>query len=103
MTSNNRKGSADKTIPHTRLEDEEMIWENYEKGKKLGQGSFGKVYQVRHKATDHVWAMKFINKDKVSSKAILDMKDLLILSECSTFLKSITCPNIRKLWSTTSL
>ena len=65
MTSNNRKGSADKTIPHTRLEDEDMIWETYEKGKKLGQGSFGKVYEVLHKSTGQVWAMKFINKDKV--------------------------------------
>ncbi|KAH3726800.1 hypothetical protein DPMN_052670 [Dreissena polymorpha] len=61
-----RKGSADKTIPHTRLEDETMIWEMYENVRKLGQGSFGKVYQVRHKSTNVMWAMKFVNKDKVS-------------------------------------
>lgn len=72
MTSSNRKGSADKSIPHTRLEDEEMIWETYEKGKKLGQGAFGKVYQVRHKSSDQEWAMKFINKDKVKALLLLE-------------------------------
>ena len=66
-----RKGSADKSIPHTRLENEDMIWETYEVGEKLGQGAFGKVYQVRHKSTNDEWAMKFINKEKVTVSFIL--------------------------------
>ena len=64
--SSTRKGSAEPRIRHTRLEDEEHIWETYESIKKLGQGAFGKVYQVRNRSTDVHWAMKCVNKDKVS-------------------------------------
>ncbi|XP_045197496.1 serine/threonine-protein kinase 33-like isoform X2 [Mercenaria mercenaria] len=79
-----RKGSADKSIPHTRLENEDMIWETYEIGEKLGQGAFGKVFQVRHKSTDEQWAMKFINKEKAGSSAIkLLEREVAILKKVS--------------------
>ncbi|XP_060573843.1 serine/threonine-protein kinase 33-like isoform X2 [Ruditapes philippinarum] len=79
-----RKGSADKSIPHTRLENEDMIWESYEIGEKLGQGAFGKVFQVRHKATNEEWAMKFINKEKAGSSAIkLLEREVAILKKVS--------------------
>lgn len=86
-----RKGSADKSIPHTRLEEEDMIWETYESGEKLGQGAFGKVYQVRHKTTNELWAMKCINKEKAGSSAIK------LLEREVAILKKVSHPNIIQL------
>ena len=62
-----RKGSAEKTgIPHTRLEEEGLIWEQYyEQGRKLGQGAFGKVHLGTNKSTGQQWAIKTVNKEKV--------------------------------------
>lgn len=66
-----RKGSADvKTIPHTRINDESWIWENYEPGEKIGQGTFGKVFKVKHKETGKYWAIKVINKEKAGGPVI---------------------------------
>ena len=62
-----RKGSAERSnIPHTRLEQEGLIWEQYyEQGRKLGQGAFGKVHLATNKTTGVQWAIKTVNKDKV--------------------------------------
>ena len=67
MTTPTRKGSAEKTgIPHTRLEEEGLIWaQYYEQGRKLGQGAFGKVHLGTHKSTGAQWAIKTVNKEKV--------------------------------------
>lgn len=66
-----RKGSADmKSIPHTRINDETWIWEKYEPGEKIGQGTFGKVFKVKHKETGKDWAMKVINKEKAGGPVI---------------------------------
>ena len=67
MTTTARKGSAEKTgIPHTRLEEEGLIWaQYYEQGRKLGQGAFGKVHLGTHKSTGAQWAIKTVNKEKV--------------------------------------
>ncbi|XP_048768577.1 serine/threonine-protein kinase 33-like [Ostrea edulis] len=66
-----RKGSADlRTIPHTRINDESWIWENYEPGEKIGQGTFGKVFKVKHKETGKYWAIKVINKEKAGGPVI---------------------------------
>ena len=67
-----RKGSAERTsIPHTRLEQEGLIWEQfYDQGRKLGQGAFGKVHLATNKTTGVQWAIKTINKDKVGGNII---------------------------------
>ncbi len=64
---NKRAGSAEKTspVPHTRIEDESMINDVYEMGRKLGQGSFGVVKEVTHRESGEIWACKAINKEKV--------------------------------------
>ena len=75
-----RKGSAERTsIPHTRLEQEGLIWEQfYDQGRKLGQGAFGKVHLATNKTTGVQWAIKTINKDKVSGTSISFSKKLAI-------------------------
>ncbi|KAK3096801.1 hypothetical protein FSP39_003437 [Pinctada imbricata] len=65
-----RKGSADRSIPHTRINDESWIWEKYDSGDKIGQGTFGKVFKVKHKESGVHWAMKVINKEKAGGPAI---------------------------------
>ena len=59
------QGSAEtaRTILHTRLEDESMVRETYEFGKKLGQGSFGVVLEALNVKTNQLWAVKIISKD----------------------------------------
>ncbi|XVF37387.1 hypothetical protein REPUB_Repub20aG0003700 [Reevesia pubescens] len=42
--------------------------EDFEVLKVVGQGSFGKVYQVRKKGTQEIYAMKVMRKDKIMEK-----------------------------------
>lgn len=82
--SSTRKGSAEKLIPHTRIEEDAMIQENYTVGNKIGQGSFGKVYEATHKATGVKWAIKSINKEKAGSSALkLVEREVSILKRVS--------------------
>lgn len=75
-----RKGSADlRTIPHTRINDESWIWENYEPGEKIGQGTFGKVFKVKHKETGKYWAIKVINKEKVQCQGHTEFDLLFVI------------------------
>jgi len=60
-----RKESADRSVPHTRIDDESWIWKVYEPGTKIGQGTFGKVFKVQHQGSKEYWAMKVVNKEKV--------------------------------------
>ena len=53
-------------IPHTVTKDEKYWDEKYEMGRKLGEGSFGVVYEVVNRETGEHCACKIINKDKVS-------------------------------------
>nr|KAG5706822.1 hypothetical protein BaRGS_004157 [Batillaria attramentaria] len=87
-TSSTRKGSAEKTTPHTRIEDDAMVQDNYRVGSKIGQGSFGKVYEATHKSTGVKWAIKSINKEKAGSSALK-----LVEREVS-ILKRVSHPNI---------
>jgi serine/threonine kinase 33 len=54
-------------IPHVRSTDENYLNEQYEFGEKLGEGSFGVVWVVKHRETGECFACKIINKEKVSS------------------------------------
>ena len=67
MSQYSRKdGSAsNRTIPHTRIEDERQIEDIYEFGEVLGIGSFGVVKEATNKATGSRWAIKAVNKEKV--------------------------------------
>lgn len=42
--------------------------EDFEVLKGVGQGAFGKVYQVRKKGTSEIYAMKVMRKDKIMEK-----------------------------------
>ncbi|ERN04221.1 hypothetical protein AMTRI_Chr08g168380 [Amborella trichopoda] len=42
--------------------------ENFEVMKMVGQGAFGKVYQVRMRGTSEIYAMKVMRKDKIMEK-----------------------------------
>jgi len=44
---------------------------SFELVKLLGRGSFGEVFQVRHKQTDKVFAMKVLQKSKILSSNLL--------------------------------
>ena len=39
--------------------------DDFELGKKLGKGKFGKVYCVRHKTTGYICALKVMEKEKI--------------------------------------
>ena len=72
-----RSGSAGNDaspVPHTRIEDENMLEEMYLFGSKLGQGSFGVVREVIHRQTKQAWACKAINKEKVLTASVFHSK-----------------------------
>jgi serine/threonine protein kinase len=52
-------------INHSRIDDEEVIYKKYDLGRKLGQGSFGVVYELTCRDTPQLkFALKIINKEK---------------------------------------
>ena len=53
-------------VNHIRLDDEKQLEDIYEFGKKLGSGSFGTVHLATHKSTNGTWAIKSVEKEKVS-------------------------------------
>ncbi|MGH0131784.1 UNVERIFIED_CONTAM: hypothetical protein FKN15_053150 [Acipenser sinensis] len=65
-----RSSSAENKVPHTRMEDEAAIQQIYIFAKKLGQGSFGVVYETTHKETGKKWAIKKVNREKAGSSAV---------------------------------
>lgn len=56
----------ERSVRHTRVEDEHQIEESYISGEVLGQGSFGVVREAVQKETGKKFAIKIINKEKVS-------------------------------------
>ncbi|XP_078000157.1 serine/threonine-protein kinase 33-like isoform X1 [Glandiceps talaboti] len=70
MAGKNRTGSAERQIPHTRIEDESTIEKTYSFGRKLGQGSFGKVIEATRTEDGTRWAIKIVNKEKAGSSAV---------------------------------
>lgn len=55
----------ERSVRHTRVEDEHQIEESYISGEVLGQGSFGVVREAVQKETGQKFAIKIINKEKV--------------------------------------
>jgi p70 ribosomal S6 kinase len=49
-------------------EDEGVGLDDFEILKLVGQGAFGKVFQVRKKNTSEIYAMKVMRKDKILEK-----------------------------------
>ncbi|ETE72463.1 hypothetical protein L345_01706, partial [Ophiophagus hannah] len=64
VTPGIRGNIAECKIPHTRIDDGAAIQQIYSFGRKLGQGSFGVVIEVKHKKTGVKWAMKKVNREK---------------------------------------
>ncbi|KAJ8340178.1 hypothetical protein SKAU_G00348110 [Synaphobranchus kaupii] len=65
-----RVNSAERKVPHTRMDDEAAIQQIYAFGKKLGQGSFGVVYEATHIETQKKWAIKKVNREKAGSHGV---------------------------------
>lgn len=53
---------------NTKKENEVIGLDDFEILKLVGQGAFGKVYQVRKKGTSEIYAMKVMRKDKILEK-----------------------------------
>lgn len=53
-------------VGHRRVVDESEIEKNYAFGEVLGQGAFGVVREVTNRQTHEQYAMKIVQKDKVS-------------------------------------
>ncbi|XP_033127970.1 serine/threonine-protein kinase 33-like [Anneissia japonica] len=70
MANKTRKGSAEKQITHTRIEDESVIEKTYTFGNKIGAGSFGVVIEAVQINTDQKLAIKIVNKEKAGSSAV---------------------------------
>lgn len=61
-------GALQRQIPHSRIDDEDIIFKKYELMELLGKGSFGTVYKVKNKETNQMYAIKIINKERVILK-----------------------------------
>lgn len=65
-----QKGSVEKAVPHTRITDQDDITETYmydvDWENMLGKGSFGTVHAAVHRESGEHWAIKTVNKEKVS-------------------------------------
>ncbi|XP_062327977.1 serine/threonine-protein kinase 33 [Osmerus eperlanus] len=65
-----RGSSAERKVPHTRLEEEAEIQRIFSFGRKLGKGSFGVVCEATHIDTRKKWAIKKVNKEKAGSSGV---------------------------------
>ena len=74
-TRNKLLDEPDPRIGHTRVDDENEIEKIYSLGDILGKGGFGVVLEVTHRVTGMNYAMKIVNKDKVSSMCSTHFED----------------------------
>jgi len=59
---------SDEELGNAMTEDEGVGLDDFEILKLVGQGAFGKVFQVRKKNTSEIYAMKVMRKDKILEK-----------------------------------
>ncbi|KQK14619.1 serine/threonine-protein kinase AtPK2/AtPK19 isoform X1 [Brachypodium distachyon] len=59
---------SDEEFGNAMTEDEGVGLDDFEILKLVGQGAFGKVFQVRKKGTSEIYAMKVMRKDKILEK-----------------------------------
>ncbi|XP_041354063.1 serine/threonine-protein kinase 33-like [Gigantopelta aegis] len=90
-SSSSQRAFGEKLVPHTRVTDTSRINDTYIVGKKLGEGSFGKVYEGIHRETDEKWAIKSINKEKAGTMGLKLMEREVYI------LKRVKHPNIIEL------
>ncbi len=84
--------TSSRQISHKKIDDDAVIFNKYELGRKLGQGSFGVVYEITNKETDAKFAIKIISKEKVGGGR------LAVSFENEVFImKSVIHPNLIKL------
>ncbi|KAM7406085.1 hypothetical protein PAMP_000487 [Pampus punctatissimus] len=76
------RGTVERDAPHIRLDDDADLKEIYTVGRKLGQGSFGVVYEATHIETKTQWAIKEVCRPGAgSSKVKLLEQELKILRQ----------------------
>jgi len=64
----NQGSLSDDEFDDVKKENEGVGLDDFEVLKLVGQGAFGKVYQVRKKGTSEIYAMKVMRKDKIVEK-----------------------------------
>ena len=61
-----------------------MIWKKYEKGKRIGYGSYSNVYKAKNKETGNFVAIKEIDKEKFQSSTKSYFKEGEIMTNINT-------------------
>lgn len=62
------ESSVDENVKRDSMKVRGVGIEDFEVLKVVGQGAFGRVYQVRKKNTSEIYAMKVMRKDKIMEK-----------------------------------
>ena len=88
-SSGSLTGKTSRSIAHTRIEDEKVIYDKYELGNKLGQGSYGVVYEIASKESNEKFAIKIISKERANRSSSFENEVHIM--------KSVTHPNLIKL------
>lgn len=63
------KNQSKRQVKHTRLDNDAEFEQHFQYGAQLGKGSFGTVTEAICVTTGNKFAVKVINKEKVSSKS----------------------------------
>ncbi|XP_041648399.1 serine/threonine-protein kinase 33 isoform X2 [Cheilinus undulatus] len=79
-----------RTVPVIRLEDDADLREIYTFERKLGQGSFGVVYEATHIETRTKWAIKEVHKPAVNHAHIIHLKEVYVAAKM-TYLVTELC------------
>ncbi|CAL8380489.1 unnamed protein product [Arctogadus glacialis] len=86
-----RANGTERKVPHSRMEEETSLKKIYTFGRKLGQGSFGVVFEATHVDTHKKWAIKKVNREKAGSHGVI------LLEREVHILKHVNHPHIIQL------